>query len=193
MDVTQNNNELQRNFRDDLEFTEGTAVIYGIHGRCTVTGVEFRKIGEKSIPFYKLEIYRPIAPKTKRDTAIWIPVESAKKRGLRQLMPEEIVEKAINILTSREYFFSLHEKIHQIQPKLDVCIQEEGGIGLAKVVSYLYTLKNRQIVPTNEVLKLYETHSRILFREIAEIRSSTIRIIEDQVARGMKSKLLPDS
>lgn len=176
------------------EFLPGSPVIYAMHGKCNVIGTETRLMGEKSIRFYKLEIRKSALSRSNRqEPAIWVPVTSAKERGLRAPMNREEAESALKLLMNREYFFSTQEPWNVIQPKLEMAILTEAGLGLAKVASYLHVLKRKLVVPTSEVNKLQETVQKLLLRELSEALEEPIRNLEEKIAKGFRSKLLPDS
>jgi len=177
----------------DHEFTEGTEVVYGLHGRCSIMGIETRKIAGEELKFYKLQKQRPLLSRAKKnDPAIWLPVRDAVKRGLRIPMTREEAETAFETLSSQEYFFSLDEKWKSIQPKLEDCIFTEGGRGLAKVVGYLYALKNKLIVPPPEVNRFFDATFRTLVRELAEIYEEPLRTIELKIEKAVEQKLRLD-
>jgi RNA polymerase-interacting CarD/CdnL/TRCF family regulator len=176
------------------EFAAGTTIIYAMHGKCSVLGIETRQIGAEQIRFYKLEVQKSaLSRSTRQEPAIWVPVAKAKDRGVRLPMSREEIDAALKILASREYYFQLNEPWSAIQPKLEAAIRIEGGIGLAKVMSYLHVLKRKQIVPSSEVVRLYESVSKLLLRELSEALREPIRTIEDRIAKSMKQKLLPDT
>ena len=176
------------------EFLPGTDVIYSIHGKCNVVGTEYRMLGGESIRFYKLEVKKSaLSRSTRHESAIWVPVASAKGLGLRIPMTQSDAEEALKILKNREYYFKTNEPWSLVQPKLEQCIRQEGGIGLAKVESFLFVLKRKQIVPTPEVSKFQETIHKLLFRELAEALHEPARALEDKVAKGLRSKLIPDN
>jgi len=176
------------------EFLPGTSVIYAMHGKCHVLGVEVRSLGEESILFYKLEIKKSSFSRThKQETAIWVPVANAKDRGLRTPMTREEAESAMKILLSREYYFKIQESWTVLQHQLETTIRQEGGIGLAKAASFLFVLRKKQIVPSSEVIKLQETVHKLLFREMSDALDIPPRILEEKVQKGFRSKLLPDT
>lgn len=179
--------------RSQAEFTPGTSVIYAMHGKCLVLGTETRSLGGKTQKYYKLELKKPTSSRSARsDSAIWVPVEQAQERGLRVPMTQEQAAAAIQLLNSREYFFKTTDSWSTLLPQLENTIRTEGGIGLAKVASFLYVLRRKQVVATPEVNKLQESVNKLLFRELSEALGQTIKTLEDRVARGMRSKLLPD-
>jgi RNA polymerase-interacting CarD/CdnL/TRCF family regulator len=176
------------------EFAPQSTVIYALHGKCLITGIESRTIGAETLRFYKLEVQKSALSRSQRqEPAIWVPVNSAKDQGLRAPMTAEEAETVLRTLSSREYFFQINESWSAILPKLETSIRIEGGIGMAKVLSYLFVLKRKQVVPTPEVSRFYESVSRLLLRELSEILGKPIRTLEDQIARGFRQKLLPDS
>lgn len=176
------------------EFSPGTSVIYAMHGKCYVSGTETRSLGGESIRFYKLEIKKPSFSRSNRqDTAIWVPVTTAKDQGLRTPMSHEQAEAAMKVLSSREYFFKANEPWSLTQPKLEAAIRTEGGIGLAKVASFLYVLKKKQVVPSGEVIRLQESVHKLLFRELSEALNQPAKILEEKVTRGFRGKLTPDN
>ncbi len=173
-------------------FQPGSPVIYAMHGKCAVISVETRQTSGESIEYYKLEIQKsPLSRSTRQEPAIWVPVSSARERGLRSPMASEDAEAVFKLINSREYYFPLNDPWSSIQPKLEAAIRGEGGFGLAKALSYLHVLKRKQIVASPEVARMYETVSRLLIRELAEATGETPRSIEDKIARGMRQKLVP--
>ena len=175
-------------------FQPGTPVIYAMHGKCAVVGIETRQTGGESIQYYKLEIQKsPLSRSSRQEPAIWVPVSSAKERGLRIPMAAEDSEAVFKTINNREYYYPLNESWNALQPKLESSIRNEGGVGLAKVLSYLHVLKRKQIVPTPEVARMYETVSKLLIRELHEATGETARNLEDKIARGMRQKLIPSN
>jgi RNA polymerase-interacting CarD/CdnL/TRCF family regulator len=176
------------------EFQPGSSVIYAMHGKCHVVGTEVRSHCGESIRFYKLEIKKSSLSRSNRqEPAIWVPVATAKDRGLRAPMTKPDAEAAMKVLLSREYFFKVSEPWAIVQPKLEATVRIEGGIGLAKVASFLYVLKRKLIVAPSELTKLQETIHKLLFRELSEALEEPTRILEDKVNRGFRSKMIPDS
>lgn len=174
-------------------FTVGDTVIYPLHGKCQITGLESKMVSGQSITFYKVEVIRSVFARTSRkDPAIWIPVKSAAERGLRKPLSADNLGKVWAILESREYYFSSSDSWSSLQPKLESTIRHEGAEGLAKVISYLYALKKRLIVPTSEVAKMYETVSKLLSREISDATGEQVRAIEERMQKAMRHKVLPD-
>jgi RNA polymerase-interacting CarD/CdnL/TRCF family regulator len=173
-------------------FQPGSPVIYAMHGKCSVVSVETRQTGSQSIEYYKLEIQKsPLSRSTRQEPAIWVPVSSARERGMRAPITAQEAEGIFQILNSREYYFPLGESWSASQPKLEATIRNEGGQGLAKALSFLHVLKRKQIVATPEVARMYETVSRLLIRELCEACGETPRNVEDKIARGMRQKLVP--
>jgi RNA polymerase-interacting CarD/CdnL/TRCF family regulator len=178
----------------EAEFLPGSSVIYAMHGKCHVLGTEIRSLGGKSIRFYKLELKKSsLSRSTRQEPAIWVPVETAKDQGLRAPMNQNEAESALKILQSREYYFKTNEPWSTVHPKLEATIKTEGGIGLAKVASYLYVLKKRQVVPSSEVVKLQEAVHKLLFRELAEALQDNPKLLEEKITRGFRVKLTPDT
>lgn len=176
------------------EFLPGTAVIYAMHGKCQIIGTEVRQLSGKAIRFYKLEIKKSALSRSNRlEPAIWVPVETAKEQGLRLPMTREDADNVMKTLLSREYFFKLNNTWTTTLTELENCIRFEGGIGLAKVASFLYVLKKKQIVPTPEVLKLQESIHKLLFKELGEALGEAPKILEEKTLKGMRCKLLPDN
>jgi RNA polymerase-interacting CarD/CdnL/TRCF family regulator len=176
------------------EFPVGASVIYGLHGKCSVVAIESRDIGNENIRFYKLEVQKSALSRSNRqDPAIWIPIASSKDRGLRAPMNAADAEKVLATLASREYYFDPSESWTAVYQKLEASIRQEGGIGLAKVASFLHVLKKKQIVPTSEVIRFGETVNKLLFRELTEATGTPIRTLEDKINKGFRQKLIPDN
>lgn len=176
------------------EFSPGSAVVYAMHGKCNIISVEDRHVGGESIRFYKLMVQRPpLSRTTRQEPAIWVPVSNAREQGMRSVMSRTEVDDVLKILSSREYYFSAAETFSSVQPKLEAAIRNEGGIGLAKALSYLFVLKRKQIVASSEVNKMYESVLRLLLREISEILGETAKALEEKLNKSLKQKLIPDT
>jgi RNA polymerase-interacting CarD/CdnL/TRCF family regulator len=180
--------------KDLITFETGTTVIYPMHGKCTIVATENRQIDGKTVPFYRIEIQKSSFSRSSRqEPTIWVPVASARDRGLRLPLNAEQAQAVQQIFSSREYFFDAHATWATVLPQLEQTIRAEGGIGLAKVASYLFVLKKRQVVPTQEVAKFSESVNRMLFRELSEVTGETIRELEVKATKSMRPKLLPDN
>jgi RNA polymerase-interacting CarD/CdnL/TRCF family regulator len=182
-----------RSFDWNTEIPIGTPVIYGLHGKCTVVGIEERELAGQTQRFYKLEKQRSSFSRSQRiEPAIWLPVSSAHNRGLRSPMTQEDLESAFQILSSREHYFSVKDSWHSVQTKIEETIRMEGCIGVAKALSFFFVLKRRQIVPHPEVNKLSDAIQKNFIREVSELTRETSKEIELKMARSMKYKLLAD-
>jgi RNA polymerase-interacting CarD/CdnL/TRCF family regulator len=175
------------------QFSAGASVIYALHGKCSVLGTETKQMDGKSVSFYRLELKKSnLSRSQKTEPAIWVPVSNAKDRGMREPMNKEQAAEAMSLLNSREYFFKLTDMWNVLQPKFEETIRAEGGLGLAKVVSFLFVLKKKSIVASPEVLKLSENVEKLLFRELAEALNEPIKELEEKVYKGFRNKLKPD-
>jgi RNA polymerase-interacting CarD/CdnL/TRCF family regulator len=175
------------------EFAPGSPVVYGLIGRCTVLAVETKSIGQNTLRFYKLEAKKTVQTRSKNlESAIWVPVANAQEQGLRAPANQNEAADAVQTLMNREYFFKTTENWSTILPTLENTIRSEGIQGLAKVYSYLYILKRRQLVSHSEFTKFYELVHRLLFRELSESLSESMKSIEDRVQKGLKGKLTYD-
>jgi RNA polymerase-interacting CarD/CdnL/TRCF family regulator len=179
---------------DTTPFITGSSVIYAMHGKCSVLGIEVRLQNGNPIEFYKLEVKKSAFSRSNRnDPAIWVPVLHARERGLRAPMNKEEAENAVKILGSREYFFKLTEPWHLVSSLLESTVRLEGGVGLAKAASFLFVLRRKQVVPSSEVIKLQENVNRLLFRELSEALNEPLRILEEKINKSIRVKLIPDS
>lgn len=177
-----------------VDFTPGTTVIYPMHGKCTLLSIENRQIAGENIPFYKLEIQRSsFSRSTRQEPAIWVPVHAARERGLRLPITPSDVETIMSILSNREYYFDPNESWTTVLPRLEACMRTEGASGLAKVHSYLFVLKRKQVVPTTEVTRTAENVTKLLLRELSEVTGETIRTLEERIAKKLRQKLIPDT
>ena len=177
------------------DFSTGMTVVYGLHGKCSITGIETRQIQGQEIPFYKLEIQKSsFSRSSKKDPAIWLPVSTAREQGLRHPLTKIDAEAVMGVIQSREYFFPVKENWSTIQHKLEACIRHEGGSGLAKVASYLYVLKKRMIILPTEINRFQETVMKLLIRELSEaFDNKAPKIIESQINKAFAHKLMPDA
>lgn len=175
-------------------FQLGEAVIYGMHGKCEIIGIETRETDGQSVAYYKLEIQRsPLSRSTRHEPAIWVPVTSAREKGMRPPIQACDSEAIYEILNSREYYFSIQEPWSALKPRIENSIRIEGGLGLAKALSYLHVLKRKQIVASPEVNRMYEAVSKLLIRELNEATSEPTRNIEDRIAKSLRHKLIPSN
>ena len=181
----------QRHSRE--EFTPGSPVIYGLIGRCTVIAIETKSIGQNDLRLYKLEAKKTPQSRAKNlESAIWVPVLSAHEQGLRAPASLNQANEALQILQGREYFFKTTDSWGEVLPTLEQVIRSEGILGLAKVYSYLYVLKRKQLVSHSEFTKFHELVHRLLFRELSESLNESMRSIEERVQKGLKTKLTYD-
>ena len=175
-------------------FQPGTLVIYGLHGKCEIIGIETRQNSGESISYYKLEVQKsPLSRSTRQEPAIWVPVSSAQERGLRAPMTASENESVFKLISNREYYYPLNEAWPAIKPKLESSIRSEGILGLAKALSYLHVLKKKQIVATPDISRLYDAISKLLIRELHEATSVPAREIESRIAKGLRQKIIPNN
>jgi RNA polymerase-interacting CarD/CdnL/TRCF family regulator len=174
-------------------FEPGTPVIYGLHGKCLVTGIENRAVGGETVAFYRLEVQKSAQSRsTRQEPAIWIPVSSALERGVRPAMNEEQAQEVMSILASREYYFPLDEPWATLHLKLERTIRLEGGFGLAKAESYLTVLRKKQMVLATEISRYAESIHRSLIRELSEALKKTPKQVEEAIQKAMRAKLKPN-
>lgn len=179
---------------DDGTFALGSLVIYGLHGKCSVRAIEKRQLGGEQIPFYRLEIQKSnLSRSTRQEAEIWVPVNSARERGMRAPITGDQANQIFEILSNREYYFSVNESWGIVQKKLEAALRTEGCSGLAKAVSYLFVLKRKQVVPAPEVTKLDETFHKLLTRELSDALGETITAVDAKIAKALRRKLRPDS
>ncbi len=179
--------------RMEAAFKIGDSVIYGMHGKCSLTGIETRTVSGESIVFYKLEVQKPaLSRSTRQEPAIWVPVNAAQDRGLRTPITKDQAEEIFKLMASREYYFNASEAWQTVQPKLESIIRAEGAIGMTKALGYLHVLKRRQIVPTPEVARMSENVNKLLMRELSEATGESIRALEEKASKLMRQKLLAD-
>lgn len=173
-------------------FEPGSTVVYALHGKCKIIGIEDRTVSGESIPFYKLEIQKSALSRSARqEPAIWIPVKTASARGLRAPMDAQVAESVLEILANREFYFPLNESWSKILPQLESCMNREGSIGIAKVASYLHVLKKKQVVFAPEVSRFSEQVWKTISREISDALGISLKMVEERIEKGLRHKLLP--
>lgn len=173
------------------EFLPGDLVIYGSHGRCEVKSVETKTVGGETLRFYKLEKKKPALSRNlsnRTEAAIWLPVQSAQSKGLRALMTAEKADEALSLLADPEIAFSSDQSWGELQPQLEKCVLNEGGLGMVKALGFLYLVIESRQVPPSQMQKFYENLKNLFIREIAEIKEIAIRQAEDEVDRLLKKK-----
>lgn len=174
------------------ELLPGTEVIYGLHGKCKVDAVVSREIGGAQVAFYRLQVVKSPSARTKTvGPTIMLPVSNSAQ--LRAVMSETTAATCLSILEGREFYFPIDLTWEAVRPKLDHAILLEGPQGLAKVYSYLWVLAKRSVVPPTEVARMMESVERVLFRELSEVLQTSMASIHTRIARGLKSKLAPDT
>lgn len=186
--------EMQSPMESDGEFSPGTEVVYALHGRCNLVAVETKQVGGNEVRFYRLEIQKTsLSRTTRQDPTIWLPVATAKTKGLRAPMNARELEDTLSILNSREYYFQPDEYWHTLYPKLEECIRLEGARGLAKVASLLHVLKQRHVVLPTEIQRFSETVNRLLYRELSIALNEPMKSIEERTQKGLRLKIMPNN
>jgi RNA polymerase-interacting CarD/CdnL/TRCF family regulator len=176
------------------EFLPGAIVVYGLHGKCTVTAIEPRTVGGQEIRFYRLDLLKSaLSRSTRQEPSIFIPVAHAPTKGLRLPIDKARADAIFQILGNREYYFTVNEAWHSVLPKLELALRTDGAEGLAKVYSYLIALKKKHLVLPSEIGKFNENVTRVLVRELSEATGEPPRNIEERLARFARQKLSPDS
>jgi RNA polymerase-interacting CarD/CdnL/TRCF family regulator len=176
------------------EIPVGVSVVYAMHGRCTVLAVESRELAGQTQRFYKLEIQKsPLARSSRQEPAIWVPVTTAKNRGIRAPMDQGDVDRAFEILATREYYLPLNEAWNISQNKIETLVRNEGSVGVAKALSFLFVLKKKQVVPYPEVNRINETIQKQFSKEVAELTGETMKAVDERITRAMRHKLLADT
>lgn len=171
------------------EIQIGTHVIYGLHGKCNVIGIEERIVSGSAVRFYRLEPIRNNPVKTQKvEPAIWIPVQSAKGRGLRAPINQDQSTEIFAILNNKDHYFNTADNWSVAYPKLETAVRTEGAMGLAKVLSYLHMLKKKHVVLPTEIARFYETITKLLFRELGDSLTCSMREIEERVNKALKNK-----
>jgi RNA polymerase-interacting CarD/CdnL/TRCF family regulator len=173
------------------EFEIGQVVIYGVHGKCLIKTIESRSMNGQNVSFYKLEIAKQSAMK-KQDSFIFVPVSSAKQRGLRIPANEDTSQKILHILSDPEYFFEMSRNWQQTFQKLKLAIETEGAIGLAKVINFLHAMKKKQSNLSADIIKFEAQVFKQLVRELAESLEEPSLKIEEKIESIFKTKQIQD-
>lgn len=171
------------------ELTVGAEVIYGLHGKCTVTAIENRSIGGVESPYFRLEVVRsPLSRSARQSPAIWVPFNAVTRGLLRPQASREQAETAMGLLQNREYYLPIQTEWRTAAPQLEKMIEREGLSGLAKAFSYLFCLRKKFHTLQPEQQKMMDSVQRALLRELSEILQLTPRDLEDQISKGMRGK-----
>jgi RNA polymerase-interacting CarD/CdnL/TRCF family regulator len=150
------------------DFNVGNEVIYGLHGRCRIMAIESRELSGETRRLFRLEITRSnLSRSSRKEPAIWLPVESAISQGMRHPMSAAQAGDAILVLLSREHYLELTDSWSSLQTKLEQLARKEGSVGLAKVFSFLYVYLKQQVVPSSEVTRIYDHVHKLLFTELS--------------------------
>jgi RNA polymerase-interacting CarD/CdnL/TRCF family regulator len=171
------------------EFVPGSSVVYGLHGKCKIVSIDARSVEGKSIRFYRLQLQKsPLSRSNRNDPAIWVPTENAKTLGLRPPMEKLDAEECMKMLTNREVLLDLTEAWPVVMPKLEAIVRNDGPVGLTKVYSYLYLLKQRYAVSPGDLNKFHDLIHKLLFRELSDALGQPANIIEKNALKGLKNK-----
>lgn len=171
-------------------FKIGDLVIYDLHGKFQIQGIEKKGRGPNAIDFYRLEpAKRAGLPPPKKETAIWVPVQDAPQKGLRRPLSSEEAPALFALLLQRESYFTWKETDNwkATQSFLEQTIRHEGAIGLAKVCHALGLFLKRAIVPPTGVPKFYEMIQKQLARELSEALGESPRVIEEKIQKSLSS------
>lgn len=175
-------------------FAPGSHVVYGLIGKCLVEKIETRTLSGKPESFYKLQPVKYGIIKSKKvEPSILVPITTAVSRGLRAPLTAAELPKIYSILESREFYLPVGINWRDASVKIEKLVMLEGAQGLAKAMSYLYVVKNRQVVPPNEVQKLFESIQRLLVREICELTVEPMSTTEVAIEKKLKNKLTLDN
>lgn len=172
-------------------FKKGDVVVYGVHGRCEVTGVETKTINKEKLKFYEL---RPVVttPNMKADRRFLIPVETAREAGLREELSAEDIPHILEIIQSPEYYFPLNSSWVDRNKVIELSIRTQGAEGLAKAVSHLYAYHEKNILPDPAATKTYQNLFRLLVREISIATAASVKDTEVLVTKTLSKKPLLD-
>jgi len=173
------------------EFRPGDEVIFGLHGKCTVLGKDTKAVGGTSLAGYRLQKLKTPQAKAaskQEDVFIFIPLSQASEQLRRPMTPDNIA--AIEeVLKSGEYFFNMNTQWKELEKQFESAIRSDGAIGLAKVYSFLYVLKNRQVVTTPETSRWVENIKKLFFREVQDITGEIAKDLEKRFSQMMRLKL----
>ena len=179
-------------------FKVGDEVAYGLHGKCVITAISTKELGDETVSFYQIRaIKNPIMAKTqasKGEAAILVPVDSASAKGLRPLMTKEDAEKALLFLAEPDYHFELSSTNWVSKQKmLEDIIRKEGFTGFAKVIGHLHILQSRDVVPSSIVQKFFDNVCRIFSKELGEALGIQTKDAEVLMNKALKAKLAADN
>jgi RNA polymerase-interacting CarD/CdnL/TRCF family regulator len=177
-------------------FKIGDNVAYGLHGKCEVTAITTKVLGDKEVNFYQIKQVKNAAnaKSSSHDTTILVPVDSAQAFGLRSLMTKEEAQYALELLANEEWYFEINDTWVGKQKKFEECIRKEGYIGLAKVVGHLYIQIKKEVVPQQNVLKFYNQIAKIFTRELADaLELKNIKEAEALIEKALRNKLIANN
>ena len=165
---------------------EGDTVMYGFLGKCFVACQETRMLGDQTVPGLRL-----VTKKAPQAASIWVPHASALDRGLRLPMNKEQADAALCHIQSKEIYFDVKDPWNKLVPQLDTCIYQQGGNGLAQVISFLTVLKKQYVIPPQAISKYYDTVYKIFLKEMTDAFKEHQKKIDDLIQKGLKNKQLP--
>lgn len=171
----------------------GTELVYGVHGRHIVGAIEIKSIGGREVSVYRLDrVKSPLSRSAKQEPSIWLPIESAHSMGLRTPLDSHQADEIEKVLASAEHFLNPSEPWGIMYPKIDRMMRTEGLVGIAKAYGFLMVVKRRQVVAKQEVARLLESVSKVLFGEITALTQETRKDAETRINKLLKAKYTID-
>lgn len=167
-----------------MEYKKGDFVIYGIHGRCEVTGIQKKVLNQQEELFYELT---PILS-SKKNSRFLIPVKNAGQTGLRSEVSEEEIPTLLDVLSSSEFFIKMDCPWPEKEKEIQYLIRHQGALGLTKVVRHLYIYHEMNKCPEPIATKNYRNFFKILAREIAQVKNISIKHVEVLIMKALTNK-----
>ena len=168
-----------------MQFKIGDFVIYGVYGRCEITGIEIKTLNQKEQSFYEL---RPVV-ESQSDSKFLIPVTKAVENGLRQEIDVEEVDGILEILVSPEYFIDMRMPWIDKEKEIERMIRYQGATGLAKSVRHLFMYHQLTAFPEPAATKVYKKIFKVLAREIAQVLNKTLKETEILMTKALSTKI----
>lgn len=156
----------------EIDFHVGDKVVYPGHGVGQVRAVETKHIAGNPTSFYMIRILA-------NDVTVMVPLNMAKKKGLRSLVGEKEVKKLYRLFKNKELVVELttwNRRQREYMEKINTGSVFEIG----EVLRDLYVIKKDKVLSFGE-RKMLELAKGLLVRELSLAESTDETTVEAQI------------
>jgi len=147
-----------------IAFRPGDTVVYPKHGVGVLEDIKPLSVGEQELMSFAITLKAT-------GVKIFVPVEQASQMGLRHIESVEVINRAIEILSSDEALSEIKKVKSWKERKkiLDELFKSGRPEDLAIIVRFLYEKNQQKLLPNSE-RRIYDYAIKFLIHEIAEVK-----------------------